>query len=328
MADGTLILAGADVRALLAPADCIEVVANAMRSVSRGGAALPLRIGARIPGRAALVASMPGYLDDPLSFGGKLISVIFGQPAGTPSHHGVVVLFDVQTGRPQAILDAHSVTLRRTAAASAVATRALARAEATHLAILGTGEQAEAHIVSLLLVRAFRSITVWGRSGERAVALIARLDPQLRLSIRACQSVEEAVDGADVICTVTSASEPILKGAWVKRGAHVNLVGASSMDAREADDELVVRGKYFVDFRDSAMAQAGELSHAFGQDARAMARHIRAEIGEVLNGLPGRESQDDLTIYKSLGIAAQDLAAAQFVYSKAVSAGVGTRVQI
>jgi ornithine cyclodeaminase/alanine dehydrogenase-like protein (mu-crystallin family) len=328
MSDDTLILSGGDVRALLPPSDCIEVVAKAMRSVSRGGAALPLRIGARVPGRAALVASMPGYLDDPLSFGGKLISVIFDQPPGAPSHQGIVALFDVQTGKPQAILDAHSVTLLRTAAASAMATRALARADSNHLAILGTGEQAEAHIVALMLVRPFRSITIWGRSHERAVALITRLAPKLQVALSVSRSVEEAVADADVICTVTSATEPILEGGWVKSGAHVNLVGASSIDAREADDALVLRGNFFVDFRGSAMAQAGELSHACRGDAGAMAAHIRAEIGEVLNGSRGRRSAEDLTIYKSLGIAAQDLAAAQFVYGKAVSGGLGTRVRI
>jgi ornithine cyclodeaminase len=327
MHQDTLIVGHAEVRALLPPADCIQVIERAMGAVSRGGAQLPLRLAARIPGRAALVASMPGYLEEPLSFGGKLISVIFGQPPDLPSHQGVVVLFDVNTGRPQAIVDAHSITLQRTAAASAVATRALARPDVAHLAILGTGEQAEAHIRALLLVREFRSISVWGRSLERARALASRLTPTLNIPLEVCASAEEAVSGAEVICTVTSATEPILAGNWVKAGSHVNLVGASSMEAREADDTLVTRSKFFVDFRDSAMAQAGELAHAFQHDANAMTRHIHAEIGEVLNGKTGRASREELTVYKSLGIAAQDLAAAQLVYQKAVDTGMGTRVR-
>ncbi|HEY2685134.1 MAG TPA: ornithine cyclodeaminase family protein [Steroidobacteraceae bacterium] len=328
MSQTTLILSGEEIRALLPAADCIEVIAKAMSSVSRGGAALPLRIGARVPGRHALVASMPGYLDDPLSFGGKLISVIFGQPPGVPSHQGVVVLFDVQTGKPVAILDAHAVTLQRTAAASAVASRALARVETPHLAILGTGEQAEAHIRYLMLVRSFRSIFIWGRSPERTAALVSRLTAELGASLKACECAEEAVAGADVICTVTSSTEPILRGEWVKPGTHVNLVGASSIDAREADDALVLRGKFFVDFRGSAMAQAGELSHACDANPVAMTKRIQSEIGEVLNGAAGRESSEEVTIYKSLGIAAQDLAAAQFVYRRALTEGVGTPVRI
>ena len=327
MSHDTLILGGREIRELLSPTECIEVVARAMASVSRGGAALPLRIGARVPGRPALVASMPGYLDDPLSFGGKLIYVIFGQPPGVPSHQGVVVLFDGQSGRPQVILDAHAITLERTAAASAVATRALARNDVERLAILGTGEQAAAHIRSLLLVRPFRRISVWGRSYERARALVERLSAP-GISLHACKSAKEAVADADVVCTVTSSFEPILSGAWIRSGTHVNLVGASSVDAREADDELVKSARFFVDFRGSAMAQAGELSHAFNQNAGAMAQHIQAEIGEVLNGAPGRVSSEELTVYKSLGIAAQDLAAGQLVYQRAMSAGVGTRVQI
>lgn len=328
MSRDALVLGHAEIRALLSPADCIGVIERAMGAVSRGRAALPPRIAARIPGRAALVASMPGYLEEPLSFGGKLISVIFGQPPGVPSHQGVVVLFDVTTGRPQAILDAHSITLQRTAAASAVATRALARKSASHLAILGTGEQAEAHIVALLLVREFRSISIWGRSPERARALVARLPPTLKIPVTVCSSAEEAVAQADVICTVTSATEPILAGEWVRPGSHVNLVGASSIEAREADDVLVNRSKFIVDYRDSAMVQAGELAHAFKRDATAMAGHIYAEIGEVLNGLTGRQSDSELTVYKSLGIAAQDLAAAHLVYQKAQDAGMGSRVQL
>jgi ornithine cyclodeaminase/alanine dehydrogenase-like protein (mu-crystallin family) len=324
--DVTLVIGGADILSLMSSAACIEVIAKAMSTVSKGGAVLPLRIGAGVPGGNVIVASMPGFVDNPASLGGKLIAVVRDLPHGAPSHRGVVVLFDETTGRPQAILDAHAITLRRTAAASAVATRALARADASRLTILGTGEQADAHIRALLHVRGFTSIRVWGRSRERAEALIARLAPVLRIPMRACGDINEAVREADVVCTVTSSTEPILRGDSVSRGTHVNLVGASSRSAREADDALVARSQFFVDFRAAALAQAGELSHAFDGDVERMGRHIRGEIGDVLNGMPGRESAEEITVYKSLGIAAQDLAAGRFLYQQALYKGVGTMV--
>jgi ornithine cyclodeaminase/alanine dehydrogenase-like protein (mu-crystallin family) len=180
----------------------------------------------------------------------------------------------------------------------------------------------------LTQVRSFVSIAVWSRTTDRARALVARQARTLALPMTAHSEVEEAVSGADVICTTTAASEPILQGAWVRPGAHVNLVGASGLNAREADDALVLGSSFFVDFRASAMAQAGELAHAFGSDAVRMAGHIRREIGEVLNGGAGRSSVDEVTIYKSLGLAAQDLAAARFVYDGARREGIGVRIRL
>ena len=167
-----LMLGGTEVRALMSDAECIDVTEHAMRTVSRGGAVLPLRIGARVPQRATLVAAMPGFLDDPPTLGGKIIAQNLGRAPGAPSHQGVVVLFDVATGAPLAILDASSITAMRTAAASAVATRLLARSGSTRLAILGAGEQAEAHIRALTLILPFDSIAVWSRTLERARQLV------------------------------------------------------------------------------------------------------------------------------------------------------------
>jgi ornithine cyclodeaminase len=324
----TLVIGGSLVHDLMPPADCIEVIERTMRAVSRGGAALPLRIGAKAAAHPSWVVSMPGFLDEPASFGAKVIAVTRGQPAGMPSHQGVVVLFDIETGATLAILDANSITALRTAAATAVATRILAPAKVSRLAILGAGEQAETHIHAVTRVRAFERISLWSRSPDRARAFAARVGRSVPVPIEACDSAAAAVRDADVICTVTASSEPVLKGEWVRPGTHVNLVGASMADAREADDELVKMSSYFVDYRPSTMAQAGELAHAFGGQASHMAAHIRREIGEVLNGAPGRQGPDEITIYKSLGIAAQDLATAHAIYERARAKGLGTSVEL
>jgi ornithine cyclodeaminase/alanine dehydrogenase-like protein (mu-crystallin family) len=323
-----LVLGGAEVRALMSYAQCIEEIEHAMRIVSRGGAVLPLRVGARAARRETLVAAMPGFLDDPPTLGGKIIAVNRKQTLGMSSHQGVIVLFDVNTGTPLAILEASSITALRTAAASAVATRSLARSDSARLAILGAGEQAEAHIRALTQVMPFDSVAIWSRTLERAHELVGREAGELALPMTVHAAVEDAIDGADVICTTTAATDPILQGAWIRPGTHVNLVGSSSLEAREVDDALVLASRFFVDFRASAMAQAGELAHAFASDPVRMAGHIRGEIGEVLNGACGRNGTDEVTVYKSLGIAAQDLAAARFVYDRARLEGVGVPVRL
>jgi len=324
-----LVISGADSRKLMPMADCIRIVESAMKVVSRRGAQLPLRISAKIPNRPLLCAAMPGYLEEPASLGAKVIAV---NPAnaqrGLSSHLGVVVLFDAQSGIPLAIIDAAAITGLRTAAASAVATNVLARADAVDLAILGTGEQAAAHVRAMAEVRKLRSVRVWGRSFDKATAFATREGVALGLPITAHPSAQEAVAGAGIVCTTTSSREPILQGAWIERGTHVNLVGASSLDAREVDAELVMKSSYFVDFIPSALAQAGELQGVlpFGTDARA---HIRGEIGQVLNGaVPGRTKSEEVTVYRSLGIAAQDLATAHGIYERARHSGVGTKASL
>lgn len=317
-----LIVSGADVRQLLGMAECIALMKVTMQTVSRGGAQLPLRIGASLPG-GNLLAVMPGYLEEPASAGAKVIAVCPGNAQqGLSSHMGVVVLFDPARGIPVAVIDAAAITALRTAAASAVATDVLARPDAGNLAIIGTGEQAVAHLHAMGKVRRLRQATVWGRSIEKARAFAQRESTALGLHIAVADTVEHAVADADIVCTTTGSREPILEGAWVRPGTHVNLVGASSAQAREANEGLVMKSAYFVDFKPSALAQSGDLLAATGTLA---AKHIRGEIGEVLLGkVTGRRHDDEITIYKSLGIAAQDLAAAHLVYRKARQAGRGT----
>lgn len=322
-----LVISGADVRRLLPMKDCIPLIENVMRTVSRGGAQLPLRIGVSPPDTQNKLVVMPGYVDDPATMGAKVIAVYPGNARrGLSSHMGAVLLFDAREGVPLALIDAASITGMRTAAASAVATRALSPEDACDLAIIGTGEQAAAHLHAISQVRKLRTVRVWGRSRENARAFAEREASTVDPKIEVCETIRDALVGADMVCTTTSSREPIVQGAWVARGAHVNLVGASVAAAREVDDALVTNSRFYVDFRPSALAQAGELLGAMGADA---AKHIRGEIGEVLNGtVPGRTDEFEITVYKSLGIAAQDLAAAHEIYQRAKAAGVGVLAQL
>ena len=324
---GLLIIGGTDVKRALSMSDCIDAVDRAMRALSSGGADVPLRTVMKLPGGRNFFGVMPGYLSEPQGLGTKIIT-IFPDNAklGLSSHVGLVLLFDSEIGFPLAVMDAGEVTAIRTAAASAVATRALARPDASHLAIVGTGEQAITHLEAVAKVRTLRTIRVWGRSPDKALSFAREHGPRLGLKIETASTVEEAVRSADIICTVTASREPILNGAWLQKGAHVNLVGASQLTSREADDEVVTVSRFFVDSRVSARAEAGELRHAM--DAGLVSEsHVLGEIGEVLGGkVVGRTSHHDITVYKSLGVAAQDMAAARVIYDCAVRDGIGTSV--
>jgi ornithine cyclodeaminase len=307
--------------------DCIEVIEAVMRKVSSGGAEIPPRGVIPITEAGSLFGIMPGYLRDPVSFGAKLLSVRLASTEGAPSHVGVFVLFDAHAG-PVAILNASELTAVRTAAASAVATRALARPDSAELAILGTGEQAARHLEALSMVRPLRNVRIWGRSPEKTSAFVALQSRRNHVPLIAASSVREAVDGADLICTTTASREPVLQGGWLSPGMHINLIGASLATHREADDELVARSRFYVDYRPSALAQAGELLHAI-ERGLVTESHISGEIGEVLNGtVPGRRRVAELTVYKSLGISVQDLAAAQRVYEHARKMGLGVPVSL
>jgi len=327
--DTALVLSAAHVRRALPMDSCIEAMDRVMRRVSQGRTQMPLRTFVHLSSGAGLFAAMPGCIEEPTAFGAKLISV-FPRNAdhGLASHNGVVILMDPDTGRVSAIMDASSITAIRTAAATAVATRALARSDSSTLAIIGAGEQAATHLEALKHVMQLAEVRVWARSHEKARAFAEREGARHGLSIEVRPSVRQAVRDAHVVCTVTAAREPILCGEWLAAGTHVNLVGASLADTREADDEVVRRGRYFVDYRPAALAQAGELRHA--QRAGIVGeQHLLGEIGEVLEGaLPGRRSAQDITIYKSLGIAAQDLAAALVILEHARREGLGTSVRL
>ena len=293
---------------------CIPIVRAAMIAFSKGETRQHLR--SIIPlAEGRMFGIMPGAMGDRAPFGAKLISVYPENFAnGRQSHQGLVVLFEPETGEPVCVLHAGEITAIRTAAASAVATDALARPEASRLAILGYGEQAATHARAIVKVRDLRSIAVWGRSPARAQAFASRMTAELSLPITAVADVEQAVAEADIVCTVTSAREPILKGAWIRPGAHVNLVGSSFAGPVEVDHDLVARSRFIADSREGVLRQGAEF---LSTKAAGLINddHIVAEIGEVLAGdVAGRRSADEITVYKSLGHVVQDLASAWALY--------------
>jgi ornithine cyclodeaminase len=295
---------------------CIPLVRDAMVAFSTGETKQLLR--SIIPlADGHLFGIMPGALGAKAPFGAKLISIFPENAAqGRQSHQGLIILFEPEAGTPVCILHAGEVTAIRTAAASAVATDALARSDATHLAILGTGEQAASHARAIDKVRKLDSITIWGRSAERANALAASMRSELGLDVIAMATAQQAVKDTDIVCTVTAASEPILKSEWVRPGTHINAVGSSHAGPVEIDNALVARARFFVDSREGVLSQGAEFlraKHAGLIDDH----HIVAEIGEVLVGCAeGRSSGEEITIYKSLGHIVQDLASAWWLYSQ------------
>jgi len=298
---------------------CIDAVRKAMIALSSSERAQPLRQICPL-GDGEMWGIMPGDLEALSTFGAKLVSVFHdpGQP-GRTRHQGVVVAYDGVSGAVSCIADAEPITKIRTACATAVATDALARADAKVLAIFGGGVQAEAHLRALPLVRPFREILLWGRSPEMAQALAEAMSSVIGQAVTPVADNEDAARRADVICTVTSSAEPVLFGDWVKPGTHVNLVGSSMLGPVEVDSALVARARYVADYRPGALAQGAEL--AVAREAKAIDDSYDVlEIGEVLAGrVVGRENDEQITIYKSLGHVAQDLASA--VYLQERSAG-------
>lgn len=295
-----------------------------MIDLSAGRSLVPLRSIMVMPGDRGMLGNMPGYLAEPECFGVKLVSLIpRNHPPLYSSHLGLVLLFEPDHGRPVAILDGAEITAIRTAAASGLATRWLARAGAGDLALLGAGEQAQSHLEAMLRVRPLRRVRVWARDRLKARSFAEAEGARHGLEIDVSESVETAVRGADIVCTLTKAREPILEGAWLDPGAHVNVVGSSVATAAEIDTAAVVRSRFFVDCRNSTVHEGGEYLRALREGAISPA-HILGEIGEVAAGtVPGRLTQDELTMYKSLGLAAQDLASAYHVFRQAVAASVG-----
>ncbi len=295
---------------------CIPIVRDAMVAFSRGETRQLLR--SIIPlADGRLFGVMPGAMGERDVFGAKLISVFPDNFArGIQSHQGLVILFDPESGAPVCAAHAGEITAIRTAAASAVASDALARKDSRQLAILGYGEQAATHIRAISKVRELESIVVWGRSPERAQAFVGKMQAEVSCAISIAPTVRETVANADIICTVTAASEPILQGEWVRPGTHVNVVGSGYAGPAEVDNDLVVRSRFFVDSREGVLQQGAEFLRAKAAGLIAD-DHIVAEIGQVLAGdVAGRRSEDEITVYKSLGHVVQDLASAWALYSE------------
>lgn len=307
----------AEVRERLTYAMCIPIVREAMIAFSTGETRQLLR--SIIPlAEGRLFGIMPGALAADGPFGAKLISVFAGNAAlGRQSHQGVVVIFDPETGEPVCVAHAGEVTAIRTAAASAVATDALARPEARRLAILGTGEQAATHVRAIATVRRLDSVRIWGRSPASAAALAERMRDELAIDVAATDDARAAVAEADIVCTVSGSAEPILHGAWVRPGTHLNLVGSSYAGPVEVDNDLVVRSRFIADSRAGVLAQGAEFLNAKAAGLIGD-EHIVGEIGEILAGrVAGRTAPEEITVYKSLGHIAQDLASVWALYRSA-----------
>jgi ornithine cyclodeaminase len=325
----TLIVNQSQVRELLPMRECMEVMGDALKTLAAGEAILPLRPIMWLPENVGALGMMPAYLGNIKAMGVKVLSIFPGN-LGTPydSHQGAVLLFETQNGRLLAIMDATEITAIRTAAVSGVATKLLAREDAHHLAILGTGVQAWTHLEAMTLAREIARVRVWSRNAERARQFAERTSRKYGLVIEPVETARKAVTDAGIICAVTAAKEPVLLGEWIAAGAHLNAVGACVPTARELDTAAVVKSRLFVDRRESARNEAGDFLIPKNEGAIDDA-HILGEIGEILLGkIKGRTSAEEITLFKSLGLAVEDLAAAQHIYTKASEKGLGTWVEL
>ncbi len=328
-----LVLSHHDVAAALPPRACAEAMAAVLAAQARGETYHPLRSIMRAPGAAGLMGLMPSWRgarpDGGAVFALKAICIIPGNPArGLDAHQGTVTLFDGETGQPTAILDASAVTEIRTAAVTAVATGLLARQDARTLAILGAGVQGRAHLDALATVRDFEEVRIYAPTQAHARALADQPGPP-GAQLSAAATAEDAVRGADVVVAATNSREPVLAHAWLKPGAHLNAVGASTPAAREIDTATVAASALFCDSRESLRNEAGEFQLAVREGAIPGDEHVRAELGEVLAGIaPGRRDDGELTLFRSLGIGVEDLAAAEAAVAAARAQGLGTEVEL
>ena len=325
-----LILDSEHIRELLPMRDCIELMADALSSLARSEVFQPLRTIIRPPEASGLLGLMPAYrTGDHGAFGMKAICVFPGNPAiGKDAHQGAVMLFSRDTGEMIALVNASEITAIRTAAVSAVATRLLSREDAHELAIIGAGVQARTHFAALDVVREITQARVACRNIEHAQELVREMQPRFSFPIKAVETNEEAVRGADLIVTATSSQEPVLNKDWISAGAHVNAIGTHSPNSREIDSATMAAARIFVDRRESALNEAGDYLLA-AKEGLIDADSIVGEIGELLIGTKhGRNSVNEITLFKSLGLAIEDVACAEYLYQKALSQNFGTWVNL
>jgi ornithine cyclodeaminase len=304
--------------------DLIEAMEMALDQFSAGGVRQPLRSVIDIGGGHAFYGVMPAFIREPAALGTKLVSVYHANlERGLPSHLATIVLHDPETGALQAVMDGRYITEARTAAVSAASARHLARKDARVLAVLGSGVQARSHLEALTRVRTFEEIRVWGRTPEHVAALLRDLAPGVRGRLVAAGSPEDAVRDADVIALVTASRVPVVQRAWVRDGAHICAVGACRPDQREMPTDLMRDSRVFVDSRTGALAEAGDIVIPITEGAFDAA-HIAAELGDVFGGrASGRRNAAEITIFKSLGMAVEDVAAARLAYERATERGIG-----
>jgi ornithine cyclodeaminase len=319
-----VLLSEQDVRIVLTMRDLIDAMETALVRFSSGEVTQPLRSVIEVGLQRAFVGIMPAFITEPATLGTKVVSV-FGSntSVGLPTHLAAIVLLDPMTGELLAIMDGRFITEARTAAVSAVSVKHLAQTSGGRLAIIGTGVQARSHLEAIGIVHALDEIRVWSRSPEHRDAFVREMRPRTATPIHVATSARDAVDGAALIVLATASREPVVQSEWIADGAHVCAVGACRPDQREMDTGLVRRGRVFVDSRTGALSEAGDILIPIGEGAIGD-RHVAGELGEViLSKIPGRLSPSEVTIFKSLGMAVEDMAAAHLAYVKAAERGLG-----
>jgi alanine dehydrogenase len=324
-----LVLSEEQVRSLIDVEELITALEQAHIQYSTGKAVMPVRLVVPLPQIQGRITSMPGYLNEDKALGMKVVSYFQNNPKqNLPAILATVLLFSATTGKMIAIMDGGYVTAIRTACASAMAIRALANQETPMLGILGAGVQARAHVQALCCVRKLNQIKLYSPSGTSAANIKRELEPAVGVAIDVAKSAEETVRNSDLVVTATTARQPILKSQWLKPGAHISAVGSHRPDSREIDGPTLARSKVIVDSREAIMAECGDILLAI-KEKSITENPVHAEIGEVLAGTkPGRKSASEITLYKSVGIAVQDVATAQLVYHKALELKVGTNVEV
>lgn len=326
---GVLILGEHDVSELLTMPDCIDVMHRLFSTLAPGNYVQPLRLIAWQPDRRGGIAAMPAFVGSSNAVGAKLITVFAqNRKDGLESHQGIVVLHEPNQGRLLGIFHAGAITAIRTAAVSGMATRLLARADAGDLAILGSGTQARTHLRAMRAVRTLRRVRIWSRTAENAQAFEAWAAGELPgVDVRVCPTPEEAVREADLICTTTAATEPVLRGEWIAQGAHVNAAGASVPGFRELDTDAVENSRLFVDSKESALAESDDIRVAIAQ-GRIDESHIAGDLSDLACGrIAGRHNDTDRTLFESCGMAVEDVATAAYLYERAIALRRGTSVE-
>jgi ornithine cyclodeaminase/alanine dehydrogenase len=324
-----LLLSEKQVQDLIDIDELIDTLEQAHIQCSTGRAVMPVRLVVPLPQIHGRITSMPGCLNDDNTLGMKVVTYFQENPKrGLPAILATIMLFSVETGKMIAVMDGSYITAIRTACASAMATRALANRETPVLGILGAGVQARAHIQALSRVRKLQQIKIYSPSGISATKIRKDMESDVGVGVKVAASAEDAVKHSDIVVTVTTAKEPILKSEWLNAGVHINAVGSHRPDLREIDGATLARAKVVVDSREAIMAECGDILLALNEKS-VPDDVIHAEIGEVLAGIKsGRESAGEITLYKSVGIAIQDVATANLVYHRALDRKVGTQVEI
>jgi ornithine cyclodeaminase len=317
------------VKSLLSMSELITAMESAVARFSAREVLQPVRTVLSVGPTKAFFGLMPAYIEQPARLGAKLVTVFNeNHTRGLPSHLASILLLDPDTGALIALMDGRYITESRTAAVSAVSARHLAKPDAGTLAIIGSGVQARSHLDALAQVRTLREVRVWSPNAKSRQRFVDDMAGHAVAPLRNCEWPQQAVQGADLIVLVTSSPTPVIEDAWIGAGAHVISVGACRPDQREMSPDLVARGRLFVDSRDAALVESGDVVMGIGEQ-RFDERHIAGELGEVVLGrVQGRTSPDEITIFKSLGMAVEDVVSADLVFRKAMETGAGTELKL